>query len=266
MASVGGQIQADLAEAIREGRYRPGDRLPGVEELMARYKTRSRGTVGRALEALEAEGLVTVIQGSGVWVRERHLVVRDPVADARREYELAVGGGEPAGSLVGTLIGEADVTVRCRYWWEYDAPRRVRDVLELARGRLTLAREWLFRRGTEPYQLVRSYLPGEVATQLGLRSEADERPGAGTMAHLVAGGLPLGEIVGEIEARMPSRPEREQLKILPGTPVLETWRTLYSRRPDARALEVACAIVPADRVALRWSMTLADAAEPGTES
>lgn len=63
------RVAESLAEAIRSGDYRPGDRLPAERELAHQFEV-SRPTVREAVIALELDGLVEVRLGSGVYVAE----------------------------------------------------------------------------------------------------------------------------------------------------------------------------------------------------
>jgi GntR family transcriptional repressor for pyruvate dehydrogenase complex len=63
------QVVADqIAEAIRAGQFRPGDRLPPERDLSARCGV-SRPVIREAMIALEIAGFVEVRSGSGVFVR-----------------------------------------------------------------------------------------------------------------------------------------------------------------------------------------------------
>jgi GntR family transcriptional repressor for pyruvate dehydrogenase complex len=53
-----------ITYAIRRGRYRPGDRLPGIEEL-AELMATSRPTVREAVALLARTGVLTVRRGQG---------------------------------------------------------------------------------------------------------------------------------------------------------------------------------------------------------
>lgn len=61
------QIYEDLYSAIATGSFRPGDRLPSEAELGKRYNT-SRITVAKAVNDLQAHGLVSRRAGSGTHV------------------------------------------------------------------------------------------------------------------------------------------------------------------------------------------------------
>jgi GntR family transcriptional repressor for pyruvate dehydrogenase complex len=58
-----------LSGAIRDGNFKPGDRLPTEQELSSRYAV-SRGVVREAVASLRAEGLVITRQGSGAFVAD----------------------------------------------------------------------------------------------------------------------------------------------------------------------------------------------------
>jgi hypothetical protein len=64
------RIAADLRGAITSGILRPGDQLPTLSDLMARYSV-SHGTAQRAMAALAAEGLVAVRRGHRATVANR---------------------------------------------------------------------------------------------------------------------------------------------------------------------------------------------------
>lgn len=243
--SVRERIRGDLRRAIQSGQYAPGAKLPRSRDLMAQYGTPSASLVAAALRDLVDEGLVTARQGAGYYVRVRQALRRDLVADLRREAALA-HGAEPAGSLVGAVTGAQDVTVRTVYRWR-EAPARVAEALELPPGsRAVLEREFLFRLGGAPHQLVTSWMPALLARSLGLLDVTAERPGAGTLAHLIAAGIRVAYADQGIETRMPMREEARRMGLTPGTPVFDNWRVLYN--PDGRRLELLTAVVPGDRV------------------
>jgi len=68
------QISSWLREEIRSGTLRPEDQLPSENELCQRFGV-SRVTVRRALQTLEADGLIHRRQGLGSFVCDRRLPV-----------------------------------------------------------------------------------------------------------------------------------------------------------------------------------------------
>ena len=72
------QLKWILEEGIRQGRFRPGERLPTERELCQRFGV-SRITVRQALGELVHEGLVLRQQGSGTFVNHRLPTVLRPL-------------------------------------------------------------------------------------------------------------------------------------------------------------------------------------------
>jgi GntR family transcriptional regulator/MocR family aminotransferase len=61
------RLYRELRQAVRDGRLRPGDRLPPTRDLAARLEV-SRGTVATAYERLVAEGFLAARVGAGTFV------------------------------------------------------------------------------------------------------------------------------------------------------------------------------------------------------
>ena len=75
-----------LRRDLTAGKYRPGDRLPPLRELMEQFQLGYR-TVNRAVEMLAADGWVEPRQGSGT-----------VICDRREERHAASGRAEEARS------------------------------------------------------------------------------------------------------------------------------------------------------------------------
>lgn len=67
--NVAERIERDLTRAILRGDHLPGSRLPTLRELAAAYAV-NPSTMQRALARIEARGLVTARQGSGLRVND----------------------------------------------------------------------------------------------------------------------------------------------------------------------------------------------------
>jgi GntR family transcriptional repressor for pyruvate dehydrogenase complex len=86
-----------LVSAIIAGDYRPGDRLPNLEELAVQYSA-GRSVVREAIRSLVARGLVTVRHGEGTFVktpqiedlRESLSVMIHLAAPDNRQLQLAL--------------------------------------------------------------------------------------------------------------------------------------------------------------------------------
>src|SRR5262249_48218430 len=68
------QLADELRAAIASGELGPGDPLPSVRDLAARYRV-SNTTASRAIESLKAEGLVDTRPGRGNIVRSKRPVL-----------------------------------------------------------------------------------------------------------------------------------------------------------------------------------------------
>jgi len=77
------RIAQDFRGAIVSGVLRPGEQLPTVVDLAARYSV-SFGTAQRAIAQLRAAGLVSVSRG-------KRAVVVDPLASVDGEPAMVVG-------------------------------------------------------------------------------------------------------------------------------------------------------------------------------
>lgn len=71
------QLAAELRQAISDGEYQPGDRLPSRRKLAFDYGI-AETTVVHAIEVLEDEGLVVAQHGRGVYVQEPKASGDDP--------------------------------------------------------------------------------------------------------------------------------------------------------------------------------------------
>jgi len=66
---VTSDIVESLLQAIREERYKPGDKLPSERQLSEMFGV-GRGSVREALRALQTMGMVKIVTGKGAYVLE----------------------------------------------------------------------------------------------------------------------------------------------------------------------------------------------------
>lgn len=71
------QIAQQIADAVQQGQYLPGDRLP-TEQDMLRQTGLSPGTVKAAYNYLQKCGVVRKVRGSGVYVQEHNEDIQSP--------------------------------------------------------------------------------------------------------------------------------------------------------------------------------------------
>lgn len=212
----------------------------------------SKATLDRALRDLEAEGLLTRVHGSGIYVRQRQVVARDLVAGWQMEYQRAKSGKAEGVGLFEAMTGNAaDVQITFR---ETGVSERIAEILGLEPGAKVLERTWRYVVGGQPHQVARSYMPIATARAADLAPES-EVEGIGTMAQLRRARIVVTRVRLELESRMPSAEESRELALQPETPVFEHHRSLYEGSSE-RAAETGVAVVPADRIACVFNVDL----------
>lgn len=88
------RVADELAEAIRNGTYSTGEKLPAERELAESFEV-SRPTIREAMIALEIYGVVEIRHGSGIYVVEPVSgAVAEPESDAPAREDLNVGAFE----------------------------------------------------------------------------------------------------------------------------------------------------------------------------
>lgn len=256
MAISSGEVRDALRRRIESGEYQPGDKLPRLQELMDEYGVRSRSQLDRALRELEADGLITAIQGSGIYVRARHLVRRDLAAGTRMEHERAISGRK-AGGLFELMTGTEtrSLTVTTEYEWTA-ATGRIADLLGIEPAAEILVRTFKYAIDRVPHQIARSHLPADTARRAGLVNPESEQVGTGTIAQLYSIGIEVGRVEVTLETRMPTAAEVRELSIPRGTPVYEHTRVMFSAEQES--VEVSTAVVPGDRVVYVFEIDLTD--------
>ncbi|PSK95641.1 GntR family transcriptional regulator [Murinocardiopsis flavida] len=244
-------ITGELREAIIRGEIAPGTTLPRETDLEERYGA-SRTTVRRAVEELEAEGLVEKVRRRGTVVRRSpartrltrsRRVYRDDIgyffdrtAQGWRALETPTITRVPAPADVARLLGVepgGDVTARSRIMGEPDTG--------------------------EATQVAVSYLSPDAVAELPVLAEPDTGPGGIYDRMEEAGHSPL-EWEEAISARMPSPEEARLLALAPGVPVLRIVRT--TRTPGGRVLEVNATVLSAERFEIGYAIDRDTSATP----
>lgn len=84
--SITQQVEFQLTEAIRSGKYLPGSKIPTEFELCEMFNV-SRTTVREAVKKMSARGIVNVKRGSGVYVQE--ISIKDASETLNMFFELS---------------------------------------------------------------------------------------------------------------------------------------------------------------------------------
>lgn len=222
------QIADALKADIEAGRYGPGDRLPGENDLMATYDV-ARMTARQALGVLRSEGLAEARKGAGVFVRRFRPLRRHGIQRLARDRW---GSGRSVWSA--DLDDERELVVDQLSVTEGQATASVATVLGLTPGDSVWMRSRRFVLDGKPVLLSVSHLPAGLITGSAI-TRPDSGPG-GTYARLAELGHAPARFREEIRSRMPTTAEAQDLGLPSGTPVILICRTAFTG--DGTAVEV----------------------------
>jgi GntR family transcriptional regulator len=236
------RIAAELRDAIDAGDYVAGDRLPGENDLMARYGI-ARMTARQALGVLLQEGIAVARKGAGVFVRDFTPVVRQAV---RRLAQERWGQGSSIWSA--DIDGrDLDVTTQVS---ETPAPDPIAQLLEVEPAETVCVRERRFVLDGKPVMLSTSFLPASIVRDSAITQE-DTGPG-GTYARLAELGHAPAHFREDVRARMPKPKESDAFELPSGTPVIEIVRTAYTA--EGRPVEINQMTLDASAYVLRYDI------------
>ncbi len=231
------QVAEHLRTRILSGEIEPGQPLPSESTLAAQFEL-SRPTINKAIRVLVSEGLVTVEHGRGSYVRENRPVLHTSssyvTADAQGQRQQWHTELQRQG-----FTGGQRITGVARE----NPPAAVAGYLHLDDAEPVVARRRVMLLAGQPIQLATSFYPAALAEGTELADPSKMR--GGTVAALERLGITLDRFEEHISARMPTGPETEQLKMPPGTPVLEHVRVTYGEAD--KPVEVSEAIMRADQ-------------------
>ncbi|MFC9228626.1 GntR family transcriptional regulator [Streptomyces decoyicus] len=220
------RIADALKQAIAAGEFRPGDRLPGENDLMERHGV-ARMTARQALGVLTSEGLAEARQGAGVFVRGFQPIRRRGVPRLAREQW---GQGR---SVWAADVAERDLVVDAVTVDEEQASGDVAARLDIAPGDAVTVRRRRFVLDGKPVLLSTSYLPADLVAGSAI-AQPDTGAG-GTYARLAELGAAPARFREEVRSRMPAPEEADRLRLPAGTPVILISRTAMTA--DGRTVE-----------------------------
>jgi GntR family transcriptional regulator len=200
------QLLQILRNEILSGRIPPAGRIPSEDELSIAYGL-SRGTVRKAVEQLEAEGLIRTDHGVGSFVRTIH-------PRAIPFHFTSEGSGSDGGPVYQVLTQEV-----------IPAPIDIAERLSLAAGspvihvvRRKLINKRVISIGTR-------HLPESMCPDL---LHADLSRGSIHDILVSLSELPLLRAEIEVEARVMSEEEADSLDAEPGQPAVVIQRMTYT--------------------------------------
>jgi GntR family transcriptional regulator len=153
------QIRDDIAGRVTEGEWTGGDCLPSEAELALSYGV-SVGTIRKAVDRLEADGIVERMQGRGMFVRRA-----DFANSLFRFFRLGSEGEKP-------LMPEGIILER----GYLPAPSLVRDRLQLGANARSVRMIRLRRAGDRTLLREEIWLPGEAFAGIVELDEAELMP------------------------------------------------------------------------------------------
>jgi GntR family transcriptional regulator len=227
-------VRADLHDAIRTGRFKPGDQVPTEPQLMERFQV-SRTTVRRALRDLELMGLIVRQSGRGSFVSP-------PAVEARLDRLTGFVEDMEALGLTASASVELIETT--------PAPDRVAESLRLPPGAPAVHIERVRLANGTPISFDDSYFVEELGSRIAQENLRDE-PFYSILEEKYAAPLAGADYV--IRGTVADPRMAQYLDIHPGDPVLLIERT-SCLAPDRRPILFEYLHVAAARVSYRLSL------------
>ncbi|MGJ7439867.1 GntR family transcriptional regulator [Aquipuribacter sp. MA13-6] len=236
-----------LRERIESGDLPEGGQLPSERQLAAWFDA-ARNTAREAVRILTDEGLVIAHHGQGVFVRQRHPLIRlgiDRYSPRHRDlglspfllecqrqgktgrFEVLSITQERASSDVASRLGTVDG-----------------DDVEVTR------RENVFYADDDPVYRVSTFLLAALTHGTDLSEPVIDHP-YGIHGRLEETGHTMTRILEDVTARMPTPDEANRLALPKGSPVLDVWHTSVDQNGDP--YEVTRFVMRADLTALHYN-------------
>ncbi|MGW4075971.1 GntR family transcriptional regulator [Streptomyces asiaticus] len=240
------QIADDLRRRINGGEFTEG-RLPPERELIKQYAetSKAQGTIRQALKVLREEGLVESRGGSGVYVRSWRRIVRNAL-----KRLLAEQWGEGK-SIWDVDVDDRDLKVDGVQIEQLPAEPAIAEALGVDSGFLVYQRNRRYLVDGVPVMRAVSYVPEDLARGTRI-TQRDTGPG-GIYERLAEVGHKPIRFREDLQCRMPSAVEAEDLQMLASTPVVEIVRYAYDSAD--RVVEVNRMILDASRYLLRYDFS-----------
>jgi GntR family transcriptional regulator len=232
--NIADEVASWLNVAIENGRFKPGDRLPSVEQL-AKELGVSRSSVREALRHQQALGLVELHHGRGTFVKATIPIQLGSYLNSFSE-SVRERGMEPGAVLLRREVTVADETVQ--------------DRLGLASGeRVNLLQRLRLANG-EPLALEISYTPYERFPDLLEGSWGLDRSLYETLTQKYK--ISLSYAQQTVGATLVTVEQSHLLQVKTGSPAIEVHTVVYTA--DAIPIEYGLSVYRADRY--KYTVTL----------
>jgi GntR family transcriptional regulator len=245
------QVALRLRARISSGEISPGDRMPSENQLSAEMDV-SRDVARKALQLLVNEGLIESLG------RQQGYLVRNvqPLTYHATRSELASRRRSATADIWMTDVMEAGRRPAIALSVYTDTPSpEVAELLDIGQSEKVAIRRRLRLVDDQAYAIsVAHFPPWAVKKVPELTSAADLQPGPAALLSK-AGHDPI-RIMDRIRLRMPTPDERDILRMPPGVPVGEHFRTPYDEH--GKAVRVTVTILPGDRWTLEYEVNPRD--------
>lgn len=231
------QIYLVLREQLEEGRFADG--VPGEMQLTREYGV-ARVTVRKALERLEAEGLIERSPGRGTVAVQR---ARGKAASQRRSKARLAGLLE---NIVSMSLATSVRVAECKV---LPAPDAVAQELSIAVGAPVqkAIRVRSIRDG--PLSHITTYVPAGLARGFG-RSELAKKP---ILILLEESGVRIGRAMQTLSARLADAAVAPRLGVEIGSPLLAVSRLIFDQ--DDRPVQWLQGLYRPDRYEYRMQLS-----------
>jgi GntR family transcriptional regulator len=238
------QVAAALRDQILARTLQPGDRLPSQRELEETFGA-SRIVVRKALDILEAEGLIDRQQGGRATVRFYDPLIR------RSSLHYRTNPGAP-------FAEEALATERTPRYTHDTAPERAgletAARLKISVGDPVMRTKYVSYANDEPLMIVTSYEPLAITQGTPIeRPEEGPLMAGGIVDRFTSIGMRPTSVIERLHSRMPRPSEAKLLSLKPGVPVIVIVRICYH---EDRPIETADLLLAADQYKLEYALTV----------
>lgn len=237
------QLSELIRRLILQRQWKPGDKLPSEREFCQTFDL-SRITVRKALDSVEAEGLIQTNKGVGTFVSEQKYLEKwasfpigftDAIAKQGYQVETRVLALE---------------TIPCT--------KRIAKELELSLGDMVVHLYRLRFIAQEPILIVSSYLPQQLVPEI---EQNDFTHQSLYQVLRTNYQLQIHSIRRGIEAVAASEREAKLMQVKVGTPLLQIESTSYTA--DRRPMEFYVARRRGDRARFEFELSSPSPAELG---
>jgi DNA-binding GntR family transcriptional regulator len=200
-----------LRNRIISGEFGEAGRLPSFRKLVQEYET-SQETMNKAMQALQAEGLLLSSGARGVFVNNARIRIRMPGVVIDFSEHIKEQGLTPTSEL----IGKPEII---------EPPKEVMKRLKLKKGQQVLCRQR--KQGTQRsvLRVTIEYYPMHLITDSMLEQITKDPHYSIILAIRENVGKTIDISQEELVARLPNAFEQEQLQIVRTNPVIEIKST-----------------------------------------